>query len=72
MQRVTISFPGGERRELCHDDTGGLFSGGFVCGLADDEADLASGGSGEVYSWGKFSVLLTVNCRGQCDDCPAA
>lgn len=71
MQRVTISFSDGEERELCHDGTGGVFENGFEVGLADDENDLGKGGTGQLYSWGPFTVLRVIDCRGACADCPA-
>lgn len=71
MQRVSLAFDDGDRKELCHDGTGGLFDGGFVVGLADSEDDLASGGTGELYEWGSFTVAAVTDCQGQCDDCPA-
>ena len=72
VQRVTLAFDDGQRRELCHDGTGGLYDGGYVVGLANAQDDLAAGGQGELYEWGAFAVTAVTNCRGQCDDCPAS
>lgn len=71
MQMVSLLFVDGQRKMLCHDDSGGLFDGGYVVGLANDETNLAAGGTGEVYSWGTFAIVKAVDCRGQCDGCPA-
>lgn len=71
MQKVMLLFADGQSRELCHDGTGGVFDGGFPVGVADDPDNIASGGSGELYSWGAFTVESATICRGQCDACPA-
>lgn len=73
MQRVSLMFEDGERRELCHDGTGGLFDGGFHVGTAKDLSDIAAGGTGEVFEWGTFTVTAVTGCRERCGAwCPAA
>lgn len=71
VQKLTLMFADGQSRELCHDGTGGVFDGDFPVGVADDPDNIASGGGGELYSWGAFTVESATPCRGQCDACPA-
>lgn len=71
MQSITVEFFDGDRRVLCHDGTGGVFDGGYVVGLANDADDLASGGTGELYTWGPFRVVASATCGGNCDACGA-
>lgn len=71
MQRLTLLFADGQRRELCHDGTGGVFDEKFPVGMADDPENIAAGGTGELYGWGAFTVVAARDCGGRCASCPA-